>query len=134
MQEHIASLGVTALLVPEQNGIFTQHISIVQNSQNLAEQFQQLAVFIAVHLQARSSMLDPIMQSKASVTHGNLHARYMCMLALHAEVSNCHMHAVCDPLGQSAFHKSCHAWPQHAKFHLCKLGKQSGTHLYMVDE
>lgn len=51
MQKHIASLGMAALLVPEQNSILAQHISIIQYAQNLAEQLEQLAVFIAIHLQ-----------------------------------------------------------------------------------
>ena len=51
MQKHIAPLGMAALLVPEQNGVLAQHISIIQYAQNLTEQLEQLAVFIAVHLE-----------------------------------------------------------------------------------
>lgn len=50
MQKDTTALGVAALLIPEQNGVLTNDVSIIQNTQNAAEQLQQLAVFIAVHL------------------------------------------------------------------------------------
>ena len=51
MQENIAALGVTALLMPKQDGILPYDISIIQDAQNVAEELEQLAVFIAVRLQ-----------------------------------------------------------------------------------
>lgn len=52
MQENTTSFGVTALLVPEQNGILSNDVSIVQDAQNTTEELQQLAVLIAVDLQS----------------------------------------------------------------------------------
>ena len=52
MQKDTAALGVAALLVPEQNGVLANDVSIIQNAQNAAEELQQLAVFIAIHLKS----------------------------------------------------------------------------------
>lgn len=51
MQEDTPALGLTGtLLVPEDNGILTNNVSIIQDAQNAAEELQQLTVFIAVNL------------------------------------------------------------------------------------
>lgn len=55
MQEDVAALGMTALLVPEEDGVLTNDVGIIQDAQNVAEQLQQLAVLVAVYLQNHQS-------------------------------------------------------------------------------
>lgn len=47
-----AYLGVGALLVPELDGVLAHDVGVVQDAHHVAEQLQQLAVLVAVHLQA----------------------------------------------------------------------------------
>ena len=51
MQEDTPALGLTGtLLVPKDNGILSDNVSIIQDAQYAAEELQQLTVFIAVNL------------------------------------------------------------------------------------